>query len=179
MPVKKRPRSDEFGNSPTNRTAEATLKARNPNSACPLSGALQASAFGCGFSRSMQHLDSHCRGEDVAHEVPDGDPVHRSRQGVDVGTLAIGRFDGVDPRTSGRGRGPGSTGPLGGRPLLRRSHTQIATLVERHTRYVMLVRVVGKDTATVVNALIKQAHKLPRDALQVADLGPWQGNGGS
>jgi len=34
---------------------------------------------------------------------------------------------------------------------------------ERHTRYVMLVRVPSKDTKTVINALIKQAHKLPRE----------------
>ena len=42
-------------------------------------------------------------------------------------------------------------------------NSQIATLVERHTRYVMLARVSGKDTETVINALIKQAHKLPRE----------------
>jgi len=42
-------------------------------------------------------------------------------------------------------------------------HGQIATLVERHTRYVLLARVKGKDTETVINALIKQAHKLPRE----------------
>ena len=41
--------------------------------------------------------------------------------------------------------------------------SQIATLVERHTRYVMLVRVPSKDTETVVKALIKQARKLPRE----------------
>ena len=39
----------------------------------------------------------------------------------------------------------------------------IATLVERHTRYVMLAKVTGKDTQTVVSALIKQAKKLPRE----------------
>jgi len=43
------------------------------------------------------------------------------------------------------------------------NNSQIATLVERHTRYVMLVRVPSKDTKTVVNALIKQSHKLPRE----------------
>ena len=43
------------------------------------------------------------------------------------------------------------------------NNSQIATLVERHTRLVMLVRVPTKDTKTVVNALIKQAHKLPRE----------------
>jgi IS30 family transposase len=42
-------------------------------------------------------------------------------------------------------------------------NTQIATLVERHTRYVMLVKVAGKDTETVVNALIKNARKLPQE----------------
>jgi IS30 family transposase len=48
--------------------------------------------------------------------------------------------------------------------LLCGSHnSQIATLVERHTRYVMLAKVGGTDTETVVNALIKQAHKLPRE----------------
>jgi len=41
--------------------------------------------------------------------------------------------------------------------------SQIATLVERHSRYVMLVRLPSKDSKTVVNALIKQAHKLPRE----------------
>ncbi len=39
------------------------------------------------------------------------------------------------------------------------NNSQIATLVERHTRYVMLARVKSKDTKTVINALIKQAHK--------------------
>ena len=42
-------------------------------------------------------------------------------------------------------------------------NTHIATLVERHTRYVMLAKVNGKDTETVINALIKQAHNLPRE----------------
>ena len=42
-------------------------------------------------------------------------------------------------------------------------NTHIATLVERHTRYVMLAKVDGKDSETVINALIKQAHKLPRE----------------
>ena len=39
----------------------------------------------------------------------------------------------------------------------------VATLVERHTRYVMLAKVENKTTEAVVNALIKQAHKLPRE----------------
>src|SRR5947207_13451228 len=43
------------------------------------------------------------------------------------------------------------------------NNSYIATLVERHTRYVMLAKVAGKDTRTVVAALIKQAKKLPRE----------------
>jgi IS30 family transposase len=42
-------------------------------------------------------------------------------------------------------------------------NSYIATLVERHTRYVMLVKVQNKDTESVVSGLIKQAHKLPRE----------------
>jgi IS30 family transposase len=43
------------------------------------------------------------------------------------------------------------------------NNTYIATLVERQTRYVMLAKVAGKDTRTVVNALIKQSKKLPKE----------------
>jgi IS30 family transposase len=42
-------------------------------------------------------------------------------------------------------------------------NSYIATLVERHTRYVMLAKVTNKDTQTVVSALIKQAKKLPNE----------------
>jgi IS30 family transposase len=41
--------------------------------------------------------------------------------------------------------------------------SQIATLVERQTRYVMLVKVPKKDSETVINALIKHAFKLPQE----------------
>ena len=48
--------------------------------------------------------------------------------------------------------------------LLFGSHnSQIATLVERQTRYVMLVKVASRDTETVVKALIKNARKLPHE----------------
>jgi IS30 family transposase len=48
--------------------------------------------------------------------------------------------------------------------LLFGSHnSQIATLVERQTRYVMLVKVGGKDTESVINALIMNARKLPQE----------------
>lgn len=43
------------------------------------------------------------------------------------------------------------------------NNSHIATLVERHSRYVMLVKVKGKETETVISALIKHAHKLPTE----------------
>jgi IS30 family transposase len=42
-------------------------------------------------------------------------------------------------------------------------NSQIATLVERHSRYVLLAKVDNKETETVISALIKQAHKLPQE----------------
>ncbi|WP_157379866.1 IS30 family transposase, partial [Burkholderia ubonensis] len=41
------------------------------------------------------------------------------------------------------------------------SNTHIATLVERHSRFTILVKVNGKDTESVVSALSKQVRKLP------------------
>jgi len=47
--------------------------------------------------------------------------------------------------------------------LFGSGNTQIATLVERQSRYVMLMKVASKDTETVINALIKNARKLPQE----------------
>ena len=47
--------------------------------------------------------------------------------------------------------------------LFGSGNSQIATLVERQTRYVMLVKVARKDTQTVVNALVRHARKLPQE----------------
>jgi len=43
------------------------------------------------------------------------------------------------------------------------NNTYIATLVERHSRYVMLVRVQDSKTKTVIEALIKNSKKLPSE----------------
>jgi IS30 family transposase len=42
-------------------------------------------------------------------------------------------------------------------------NSYVATLVERHSRYVMLVKVPNKDTESVISALIKQSQRLPRE----------------
>ena len=43
------------------------------------------------------------------------------------------------------------------------NNTYIATLVERQTRFAMLIKVQGKDTAAVVDALSRHVRKLPRE----------------
>ncbi len=43
------------------------------------------------------------------------------------------------------------------------NNSYIVTLVERHSRFVMLAKVGNKDTQSVITALIKQARKLPKD----------------
>jgi len=45
-------------------------------------------------------------------------------------------------------------------------NSYVATLVERHSRYVMLVKVANKDTEGVVSALIKQSQRLPAELYQ-------------
>ena len=48
-----------------------------------------------------------------------------------------------------------------GELLCGSKNSNIVTLVERHSRYVMLAKVPSRDTQTVITALIKQARKLP------------------
>ncbi|CAJ0808132.1 IS30 family transposase [Ralstonia holmesii] len=47
--------------------------------------------------------------------------------------------------------------------LFGSANSQIVTLVERQTRFVMLLKVASKDMGTVINALIKHAVKLPQE----------------
>ena len=53
----------------------------------------------------------------------------------------------------------------------------MATLVERHSRFCMLVKVPGKDTATVVAALSQHVRQLPATLAALADLGSRAGDG--
>ena len=50
--------------------------------------------------------------------------------------------------------------------LIGSKNSQIATLVERQTRVVMLAKVNSRDTETVINALTKQARTFPRELYQ-------------
>lgn len=44
--------------------------------------------------------------------------------------------------------------------------SQVATLVERHSRYVVLVRVPSRDTQTVMRALARRVQRLPRGLMK-------------
>lgn len=46
------------------------------------------------------------------------------------------------------------------------NQSYVVTLVERHSRFVMLAKLGGKDSTTVVNALIGRARKLPRSLMR-------------
>ena len=61
-----------------------------------------------------------------------------------------------------RGRGPRRAGHWEEDLLTGANNTHIATLIERHTRFVMLLKIPSKDTATVISALTRLVRELPR-----------------
>lgn len=63
--------------------------------------------------------------------------------------------------------------------LIGAGDTRIATPVERHSRFTMLVKLRKRDSASAVRALARKIGKLRRGAKALADLGPGQGNGAS
>ena len=62
-----------------------------------------------------------------------------------------------------RGRRSSCPRPLGRRSLGGSRGTQIATLVERHSRFVMLIKIAKKDTQTVVTKLAEHVQRLPQE----------------
>ena len=46
------------------------------------------------------------------------------------------------------------------------ANSYIVTLVERHSRYVLLAKVPNRDSASVITALIDQAHRLPDELIK-------------
>jgi len=58
--------------------------------------------------------------------------------------------------------------------LIGKAHSCIGTLVERHSRYVLLVKLPSKDTGTVVQALARTVRTLPRGLMRTLtwDRGP-------
>jgi IS30 family transposase len=87
-------------------------------------------------------------------------PRHTGRRGHGSGQISDGVSISERPASVEDRAVPGHwEGDL----LAGSKNTYIATLVERHSRFVMLVKVPGKDTETVINALIEHARKLPKE----------------
>ena len=93
----------------------------------------------------------------VAYKAAD---ASRQRRQSQEWTGAHTRY-GLYPRATRRGRGSRRSWPLGRRSATGASDTHIVTLVERHSRFTMLVKLPRKDTTTVVAALAKHIRKLP------------------
>jgi len=93
----------------------------------------------------------------LAHQTSDAPPQKPQCQEW-AGTHS--RY-GLDPPAARRGRGSCRARPLGRRPSYWRNDTHIATLIERHSRFTILVKLPRKDTTTVVAALAKHVRKLP------------------
>ena len=56
----------------------------------------EKAAMGCDFNRSMQHLHSHYREEDVENEAATENLLYRNGQGIDVGSLAERRVSALN-----------------------------------------------------------------------------------
>ena len=87
--------------------------------------------------------------------------MRRSKQASRKGGQRRHQGRAAHQRAPARGRGPRRARPLGGRPAGRLTNTHIATLVERQTRFLLLVKLEGRDSETVVAALAAQVQTLP------------------
>ena len=97
----------------------------------------------------MRHLRSRRTMRRSKHASTDGQPRGQIVDGVSIRERPADIEDRAIP---GHWEGDLITGS---------KNTHIATVVERHSRFTMLVKLNGKDTASVVSALSKQVRKLP------------------
>src|SRR5260370_579259 len=104
-------------------------------------------------ARSIARLLRHLRSKRTIRRSRQGG-LHKDRRGQITGLISIReRPAAIEDRAV--------PGHWEGDLLSGSKNSYIATLVERHTRYVMLAKVVNKDTQTIVSALIKQPKMLP------------------
>ena len=103
--------------------------------------------------------------------------MRRSRLTPEHGRPRPHRRRRLDQRASRHRRRPGGAGSLGRRPVVRHANSHLVTLVERQSRYVMLVKVAGNRDR---HRRADQARADPTGpALPVADVGPRQRDGRS
>jgi IS30 family transposase len=97
----------------------------------------------------MQHLRTRRSIRRSRHATQKGDQRGRIANAVSISQRPASVEDRAVP------------GHWEGDLLCGSKNSNIVTLVERQSRYVMLAKVPNRETRTVVNALIKQARKLP------------------
>lgn len=97
----------------------------------------------------LRHLRSRRRMRRVKHATTAGQPRGQIVDGISIRHRPA---DVEDRAIPGHWEGDLITGS---------QNTHIATLVERQSRFTMLVKVPGKDTASVVTALSQQVRRLP------------------
>jgi len=98
-------------------------------------------------------LISHLRSNRTMRRAKSADTARQGRrQIVDAVSIADRPAEVEDRAVPGHWEGDLIAG---------RNNTHVATLVERQSRFVMLVKVDGKDTETVVDALSRQFGQLP------------------
>ena len=102
----------------------------------------------------VSHLRSRRMMRRSKHATTDGQPRGRISDGISIHERPA---DVEDRAIPGHWEGDLITGS---------NNTHIATLVERHSRFTMLVKVAGKDTNSVVTALSQQVRKLPAELRQ-------------
>jgi IS30 family transposase len=102
-----------------------------------------------------RELISHLR-KARAMRRPKGTKKTHTGQGQIVGAISISErpAEANDRAVPGHWEGDLLTG---------KANTHIATLVERHSRFVMLVKLEAKDTETVIGALARQMNQLPEE----------------
>ena len=97
----------------------------------------------------LGHLRSRRRMRRVKHATTSGQPRGQIVDGISIRHRPA---DVEDRAIPGHWEGDLMTGS---------QNTHIATLVERQSRFTMLVKVPGKDTVSVVTALSRQVRRLP------------------
>jgi IS30 family transposase len=131
-----------------------------------------AREFGDAKSRRVSHetiyksLFIQARGvlkKQLTAHLRRGRTLRRSRQYVNTGSTRGQIPEAVSIRERpAQAEDRAVPGHWEGDLLLGRGHTRIATLVERKSRFVILVKVRSGETGTVVKALTRRVRKLPK-----------------
>jgi len=101
-----------------------------------------------------KELTTHLRTRRQMRHANRGNTGHGQGQIPDMGSIRERPAEAEDRAVPGHWEGDLLTGA---------NDTHIATLVERNTRFTMLVKIPRKDTATVVAVLAKHVRKLPEE----------------